>query len=145
MLHVDGGEALLIDESYNANPASMRAALLTLGSVPRRKFPRRIAVLGDMLELGAEAPLLHLGLKDAVEEADIDLVFACGHNMKNLYDALPAAKRGGYASTPSALEATLMSHLRSGDAIMFKASNGTRLGPLVAVLKARFEREGSAA
>jgi UDP-N-acetylmuramoyl-tripeptide--D-alanyl-D-alanine ligase len=145
MLHVDGGEALLIDESYNANPASMRAALLTLGSVPRRKFPRRIAVLGDMLELGAEAPLLHLGLKDAVEEADIDLVFACGPNMKNLYDALPAAKKGGYASTPSALEATLMSHLRSGDAIMFKASNGTRLGPLVAALKARFEREGSAA
>lgn len=145
MLDVDGGEALLIDESYNANPASMRAALLTLGAVPRQKFSRRIAVLGDMLELGAEAPLLHLGLKDAVEEADIDLVFACGPNMKNLYDALPAAKRGGYALTPAALEALLVSQLRSGDAIMFKASNGTRLGPVVAALKARFEREGSAA
>jgi UDP-N-acetylmuramoyl-tripeptide--D-alanyl-D-alanine ligase len=56
VLRIDGGEALLIDESYNANPASMRAALATLASLPREKFPRRIAVLGDMLELGPDAP-----------------------------------------------------------------------------------------
>jgi UDP-N-acetylmuramoyl-tripeptide--D-alanyl-D-alanine ligase len=63
LLHLDGGDALLIDESYNANPASMRAALATLGTVPRQKFLRRIAVLGDMLELGADAPALHAALQ----------------------------------------------------------------------------------
>jgi UDP-N-acetylmuramoyl-tripeptide--D-alanyl-D-alanine ligase len=144
MLNVGGGEVLLIDESYNANPASMRAALATLGSVPRQKFARRIAVLGDMLELGAEAAALHAGLKHAVDEADIDLIFACGPHMKTLYDALPAAKKGSYASTASSLEATLASSLRHGDVVMVKASNGTRLGPIVAALKTRFGNNGTA-
>jgi UDP-N-acetylmuramoyl-tripeptide--D-alanyl-D-alanine ligase len=138
LLHIGGGEALLIDESYNANPASMRAALATLASVPRQKFSRRIAVLGDMLELGADAPALHEGLKDAVEEAGIDLIFACGPHMKGLYDALPKSKKGGYASTSSSLQGTLLSNLRRGDVIMVKASNGTRLGSVVAALKAQF-------
>jgi UDP-N-acetylmuramoyl-tripeptide--D-alanyl-D-alanine ligase len=138
VLHIGGGEALLIDESYNANPASMRAALATLASVPRQKFSRRIAVLGDMLELGADAPALHEGLKDAVEEAGIDLIFACGPHMKGLYDALPKSKKGGYASTSSSLQGTLLSNLRRGDVIMVKASNGTRLGSVVAALKAQF-------
>jgi UDP-N-acetylmuramoyl-tripeptide--D-alanyl-D-alanine ligase len=143
VLHIGGGEALLIDESYNANPASMRAALATLASVPRQKFSRRIAVLGDMLELGADAPALHEGLKDAVEEAGIDLIFACGPHMKGLYEALPKSKKGGYASTSSLLQGTLLSNLRRGDVIMVKASNGTRLGPVVAALKAQFGNGGS--
>ena len=103
-LRIDGGEALLIDESYNANPASMRAALATLGAVPRQKFLRRIAVLGDMLELGEGAPQLHIGLKEAVDEAGVDLIFACGRHMKGLYDALPEAKKGSYALTAASLE-----------------------------------------
>jgi UDP-N-acetylmuramoyl-tripeptide--D-alanyl-D-alanine ligase len=143
VLQIDGGEALLIDESYNANPASMRAALAILASVPRQKFPRRIAVLGDMLELGADAPSLHIGLKDAVAEADVDLIFACGPHMKGLYDALPKSKKGGYAVNASSFQATLVSNLRRGDVIMVKASNGTRLGPVVAALKAQFGNEGS--
>lgn len=143
LLHIEGGEALLIDESYNANPASMRAALATLASVPRQKFPRRIAVLGDMLELGADALALHVGLKDAVEEAGIDLIFACGPQMKGLYEALPKSKKGGYASTSSLLQGTLLSNLRRGDVIMVKASNGTRLGSVVAALKAQFGNGGS--
>ncbi|MFA7307429.1 MAG: UDP-N-acetylmuramoylalanyl-D-glutamyl-2,6-diaminopimelate--D-alanyl-D-alanine ligase [Hyphomicrobium sp.] len=138
VLHLEGGDALLIDESYNANPASMRAALATLASVPRQKFPRRIAVLGDMLELGADAPELHAGLKDAVEDAGIDLIFACGPHMKGLYDALPKSKRGGYAQTSSSLQPLLLSELHGGDAIMVKASNGTRLGALVEALKSKF-------
>lgn len=141
VLRLGGGEALLIDESYNANPASMRAALVTLASVPRQKFSRRIAVLGDMLELGADAPALHEGLKDAVEEAGIDLIFACGPHMKGLYDALPKSKKGGYAPTSSSLQDTLLSNLRRGDVIMVKASNGTRLGSVVAALKAQFGNE----
>jgi len=138
VLHFGGGDALLIDESYNANPASMRAALATLATVPRQKFPRRIVVLGDMLELGADAPQLHAGLKDAVEDAGIDVVFACGPHMKGLYDALPKSKRGGYAETSSSLQPVLLSELRGGDAIMVKASNGTRLGAVVEALKSKF-------
>jgi UDP-N-acetylmuramoyl-tripeptide--D-alanyl-D-alanine ligase len=145
LLQIGGGEALLIDESYNANPASMRAALATLGSVPRQKFSRRIAVLGDMLELGDDAPALHVGLKDAVDQADVDLIFACGPNMKGLYDALPEAKKGSYALTSPSLEATLTANLRRGDVVMVKASNGTRLGPIVTALKTRFGKDGSAA
>jgi UDP-N-acetylmuramoyl-tripeptide--D-alanyl-D-alanine ligase len=145
LLRVGGGQALLIDESYNANPASMRAALATLATVPRQKFMRRIAVLGDMLELGRQAPELHLGLKDAVDEAGVDLIFACGTHMKGLYDALPAAKKGGYASAAAALEATLAANLHDGDVIMIKASNGTRLGRIVTMLKTRFGEDGTAA
>lgn len=143
LLQIDGGAALLIDESYNANPASMRAALATLASLPREKFPRRIAVLGDMLELGADAPSLHASLKDAVDDAGIDLIFACGPHMKGLYDALPASKKGGYALTSSSLEDTVVASLRHGDVIVVKASNGTRLGPIVAALKSRFGNESS--
>jgi UDP-N-acetylmuramoyl-tripeptide--D-alanyl-D-alanine ligase len=143
LLSMEGGEALLIDESYNANPASMRAALANFASVPRQKFQRRIAVLGDMLELGPDAAALHVGLKDAVDEAGVDLIFACGPHMKGLYDALPKSKKGGYAVSSSALGATLASHLRRGDVIMVKASNGMGLSPVVAALKTKFGTEGS--
>jgi UDP-N-acetylmuramoyl-tripeptide--D-alanyl-D-alanine ligase len=144
-LYVGGGEALLIDESYNANPASMTAALATLGAVPRQKYARRIAVLGDMLELGSDAPGLHSGLKSAVDAAEVDLVFACGPHMKGLYDALPAAKKGGYSLTSPLLETALADRLRAGDAVMVKASNGTRLGAVVAALKTKFGKDGPAA
>ncbi|MBS0238005.1 MAG: UDP-N-acetylmuramoylalanyl-D-glutamyl-2,6-diaminopimelate--D-alanyl-D-alanine ligase [Proteobacteria bacterium] len=144
-LHIGDGKALLIDESYNANPASMRAALATLAAVPRAKYSRRIAVLGDMLELGSEAPALHAGLKGAVDEADVDLVFACGPHMKGLYDALPADKKGGYALTSATIGPALAENLRAGDVVMVKASNGTRLGPVVAALKTQFGNDEPAA
>jgi UDP-N-acetylmuramoyl-tripeptide--D-alanyl-D-alanine ligase len=143
-LHVGGGQALLIDESYNANPASMKAALATLGALSRQKYSRRIAVLGDMLELGSDAPALHAGLKGAVDAAGIDLVFACGPHMKGLYDALPAAMKGGYCPTASSIETALADRLRAGDVIMVKASNGTRLGAVVEALKTQFGKDGPA-
>jgi UDP-N-acetylmuramoyl-tripeptide--D-alanyl-D-alanine ligase len=145
VLSVRGGSLLLIDESYNANPASMRAALATLASVPRQKFSRRIAVLGDMLELGPNAAALHAGLKDAVEEAGVDLIFACGPHMKGLYDALPNAKKGGYAQTSALLQDALLSNLQGGDVVMIKASNGTRLGAIVTALKLEFGNAGPVA
>ncbi len=92
-----GGSILLIDESYNANPASMRSALGAMATVPRARFPRRIAVLGDMLELGEKAAALHAALKEPVDAAEVDLVFACGPNMQRLFEALPAARRGAWA------------------------------------------------
>ena len=137
-LSVAGGEVLLIDESYNANPASMRAALETMSSVGREKFPRRIVVLGDMLELGPEAANLHKSLAEAVTKAGTDKFFACGPHMKGLYDALPIAIKGHYAETAAGLQSELLSSIRVGDVVMLKASNGTKLGPLVEALKKHF-------
>ncbi len=138
VLKVGDGEALLIDESYNANPASMRAALATLATVPRLKFPRRIVVLGDMLELGAASDGLHTGLKDAVDGAGTDLFFACGPHMKSLYDCVPDAIKGHYSETATGLADAITSALRAGDVVMIKGSNGMRLQPLVAALQRQF-------
>ena len=82
-IDVPGGSVLLIDESYNANPTSMRAALALLGHVPMQGLGRRIAVLGDMLELGPDGAKLHAGLSDAVLENAVDLVFCAGALMKS--------------------------------------------------------------
>ena len=144
VLHMTGGSALLIDESYNANPASMRAALATLASIPRTNFPRRIVVLGDMLELGADAGRLHRDLKDALEQAGADLVFACGPHMNGLYDALGNAIKGGYSVTAPGLEPMLTAALKAGDAVMVKGSNGLKLGAIVEALKTRFAKGGPA-
>lgn len=130
--------ALLIDESYNANPASVRAALEVLGTAPVGKEGRRIAVLGDMLELGSEAASLHSALADAVTKAGIDLVYCVGPLMYELWNALPAPQRGGYAETAELLESELLAALRPGDAVMVKGSNASRMGLLAKSLAERF-------
>lgn len=135
-----GGSLLLIDESYNANPASMRAALLALAPLPRTAHPRRIAVLGDMLELGPQARALHEGLADAIDDAAVDLVFAAGPNMCHLYEALPPGKRGAWAATSAELQPALLAALTSGDVVMIKGSNGSRMAPLVAAVKSLAEK-----
>ena len=142
ILKIGEGECLLIDESYNANPASLRAALATLATVPRLRFPRRIVVLGDMLELGAASIDLHSDLQDAVDSAGTDLFFACGPHMKSLYDCLPDAIKGHYAETASGLGDAIKSALRAGDAVMIKGSNGMRLQPLVAALQKLYANGG---
>ncbi len=131
----DGRDILVIDESYNANPASMRAALAALGAVPRADFSRRIAVLGDMLELGASSGQLHTELKTALESADVDLVFASGPNMRLLYEALPQSRQGGWAEASSGIAIQLCQAVKGGDAVMIKGSLGSRMGPLVVALK----------
>ncbi len=135
-LHVGSGTVLLIDESYNANPASMRAALAVLANAPVGARGRRIAVLGDMLELGRDAKALHRSLADAI--AGIDLVFCAGRLMRALWDALPAARRGGYADTAARLESQVEAALRPGDAVMVKGSNASRMGDVVKALTTRF-------
>ena len=105
MLELAQGEATLIDESYNANPASMAAALNVLGQAVIGAQGRRIAVLGDMLELGPGGPALHSGLNEAIKANRIDLVYCCGPLMRNLWDALSTGKRGGYADSSAGLEA----------------------------------------
>jgi UDP-N-acetylmuramoyl-tripeptide--D-alanyl-D-alanine ligase len=137
LLDAPDGQILLIDESYNANPASVRAALAAMASTPREAFPRRVAVLGDMLELGGEAESLHRGLKEAVDAAGADLVLACGPMMRLLLDDL-APERRAWAPTSTELEAALLGIVQAGDVVMIKGSLGTRMAPLVAAMLARF-------
>jgi UDP-N-acetylmuramoyl-tripeptide--D-alanyl-D-alanine ligase len=139
------GNIAVIDESYNANPASMRAALATLGLTPRNEFKRRVAVLGDMLELGIQGPKLHQELAEVVDGAGVDVVFACGELMGSLYQALPAGRRGAYAKTAEELAPLLTAGVGPGDVIMVKGSLGSRMGTLVEALKRRFDAQGGRA
>jgi UDP-N-acetylmuramoyl-tripeptide--D-alanyl-D-alanine ligase len=138
VLELAQGEATLIDETYNANPASMAAALNVLGQAVVGPHGRRIAVLGDMLELGPTGPALHRGLNEAVKANRIDLVYCCGPLMRNLWDALSPGKRGGYADSSAGLETQLIAAIRSGDAIMVKGSLGSKMNTIVNALEKRF-------
>jgi UDP-N-acetylmuramoyl-tripeptide--D-alanyl-D-alanine ligase len=137
-LEVANGEATLIDESYNANPASMAAALNVLGQAAVGPHGRRIAVLGDMLELGPTGAALHSSLTDAVKANQIDLVYCCGPLMRNLWDALSTGKRGGYADSADALESQVVGAIRTGDAIMVKGSLGSKMKTIVNALEKRY-------
>jgi UDP-N-acetylmuramoyl-tripeptide--D-alanyl-D-alanine ligase len=138
ILAADGGSILLIDESYNANPGSMRAALEALGTVPRDRFARRIAVLGDMLELGSDAGLYHRGLRPAVEAAGVDRIFGCGSNMRLLLADLPTEIVAEWRPTSQELIDAVLSELHAGDAVMVKGSLGSRMAPIVDAIKKRF-------
>jgi UDP-N-acetylmuramoyl-tripeptide--D-alanyl-D-alanine ligase len=141
-LDVPGGQLQLIDETYNANPASMRAALAALALVPRNEFPRRVAVLGDMLELGGQGPRLHLELKQDIDAAGVDVVFACGELMGGLYAALPRSRQGGYTKTAAEIAPLLASAVAVGDVVMIKGSFGSRMAPLVEALQRHFLTAG---
>lgn len=141
-LVVAGGEVLLIDESYNANPASMRAAIDLLGRAPIAAGGRRIAALGDMLELGPEGARLHAELAPALIAAGVDRVYLAGPLMRSLYDAVPEAMRGAWAEKAADIEAALAAALAPGDAVMIKGSNGSKMGPVVEALKTRSAAAG---
>jgi UDP-N-acetylmuramoyl-tripeptide--D-alanyl-D-alanine ligase len=124
------GTVLLLDESYNGNGASMRAALDVLSLQPAT---RRIAVLGDMLELGEAGPAEHGALAAAVARS-ADLVFACGPLMRHLYDAVPPALRGAHAGDSAALAPIVAQAVAAGDAILVKGSLGSRMKRVVDTL-----------
>ncbi len=127
----------VIDESYNANPASMAAALGLLGAAQPAARGRRIAVLGDMLELGPQAPALHRAIAKDIESAGADLVFLCGSNMQALWDVLPHSRRGAYATVSTSLAEPLRGALREGDVVLVKGSNGSKMNVIVEMLRAR--------
>jgi UDP-N-acetylmuramoyl-tripeptide--D-alanyl-D-alanine ligase len=137
-LRTPGGELTLLDESYNANPASMRAALSLLAQVSVGFRGRRIAVLGDMLELGPTGPDLHRDLKTPIIENEVELVFCAGPMMRNLWQALPPERRGGYAASAAELVDMLLPRLGEGDAVVVKGSLGSRMGPVVKAIQARY-------
>jgi UDP-N-acetylmuramoyl-tripeptide--D-alanyl-D-alanine ligase len=128
------GAFVLIDDSYNANPVSLRAALQTLGA--RAAKGRRIAVLTDMLELGPDAERFHAQGAEMAVEAGIDLVFCAGPLMKFLWDALPPTRRGGYAQTAAALAPQVAQAIAPGDVVMVKGSNGSKAGAVASALAA---------
>ena len=132
---IGGGSFELIDDSYNASPVSMAAAFEVLGRARTGPGGRRIAVIGDMLELGDDAPALHAGLLGPLEKHGIDLVYAAGPAMAHLFDALPTAMRGAHAADSATLAPLVTAAVRAGDVVSVKGSAGSRMGVVVEALR----------
>ena len=128
--------ATVIDEGYNANPASMSAALQLLGRATPGKGGRRVVVLGDMLELGEGGVALHRGLAADVAAARADLVFLCGPQMKALWDDIGSNARGAHAPSSVELAPQVLAALQPGDVVLVKGSFGSRMAVIVNALKA---------
>ncbi|MGK6355907.1 UDP-N-acetylmuramoyl-tripeptide--D-alanyl-D-alanine ligase [Sphingomonas sp. DT-207] len=133
LTRVGNGEALVIDESYNANPASMRATLAVLG----QEMGRKVAVLGEMRELGEHSDAFHAGLSEPVQAAGVAKAILVGEAMAPLANALEG--RVDFVHVPDAATARerLEVVLAPGDAVLVKGSNGVRLSTLVAALAER--------
>ena len=125
------GEALLIDESYNANPTSMAATLAVLGATPAK---RRIAVLGAMRELGEASDALHAGLADAVMEANVDYALFVGSGIEPLAKALEGKLNFAHWASADAAQGSLQKIIAPGDVILIKGSNAIGLGQIVTAL-----------
>jgi UDP-N-acetylmuramoyl-tripeptide--D-alanyl-D-alanine ligase len=134
-LAVPSGAITLIDDSYNANPASVRAALDVLGSAVGRK----LAILGDMLELGDHAPRLHAELALPIATSGVDRVYTAGPAMRHLHDALPPERRGRHVDDAVELLPVIEAELRPGDTLLVKGSLGMRTGRIVDALLTRAE------
>ncbi|KQS01960.1 UDP-N-acetylmuramoylalanyl-D-glutamyl-2, 6-diaminopimelate--D-alanyl-D-alanine ligase [Sphingomonas sp. Leaf357] len=141
MAKVADGEALVIDESYNANPASMRATLAVLGA---EGAGRKIAVLGEMRELGDGSADYHAALADPVAEAGISHAVLVGAEMAALVEALEGRVQFVHVADAAAARASLLQILAPGDAVLIKGSNGVGLAALVAALKSPATGVGTA-
>lgn len=130
-LTVDGRSITVIDESYNANPTSMRAAINVLGLKPGR----RLAVLGDMAELGKDEIQLHADLAAPLEAAHVSRVIVVGECMRALKGALPQPMRGAWAKDWDGALKALKEEIQEGDVVLVKGSNSVGLGKLVSALK----------
>lgn len=123
------GNITIIDDCYNASPVSMNAAIAKLAELQSHKASnsRKIAVLGDMLELGSASEELHISLLAALKQHNIDKVYASGRMMKHLYEALPEKMRGAHAENAAALSSILIDELKENDIILIKGSRGSRM------------------
>ena len=131
---VPGGDVLVIDEAYNANPASMRVTLEVLG---HEQAARKIAVLGEMRELGEHSEAFHAELSGPIEAAGIDWLILVGELMQPLANALEGHVDFVHVPDATAARDHLLDHLRPGDAVLIKGSNGVRLSNVVAALAER--------
>ena len=132
-LRIDGAAVTLIDESFNANPVSMTAALADFGARPSG---RKIAVLTDMLEMGKGSPAAHAALAAPLSAAGVDSVFLAGPAMRALWDVLPAGARGAWRETAQDLAPEVLNALKSGDMVMAKGSKGSKASLVVEALLA---------
>ncbi|CAO3373372.1 UDP-N-acetylmuramoylalanyl-D-glutamyl-2,6-diaminopimelate--D-alanyl-D-alanine ligase [Azospirillum argentinense] len=130
------GAFTLIDESYNASPAAMTATFAVLGKIDPGAGGKRLAVLGDMRELGDRADALHAALAEPLRAAHVDAVYACGPHMRALFDRLPAAMRGAWTETSAELAPLLAGAVRGGDVVLIKGSLGSRMATVVDALSA---------
>jgi len=130
------GVFTIVDDTYNANPTSMAAAIRTLGGRPVGPGGRRVAVLGDMLELGPEELVFHRGMAEPIEAVGIDLVFCAGRRMRSLWEALPESRQGGYAATAEELAPVLAGAVHGGDVVLIKGSAGSRMAKAADALAA---------
>lgn len=135
-LKVASGTFDLIDESYNANPLSIASAIATLGRAAPGRGGRRIAVLGDMLELGPTGGELHAGIAAPLLQHDIDLLFACGPLMRHLWENVAETQRGGYAGSSTDIAEAVAQAVRPGDVVMIKGSYGSKMRVVVDALRA---------
>jgi UDP-N-acetylmuramoyl-tripeptide--D-alanyl-D-alanine ligase len=142
-LTVPGGTLVVIDESYNANPASMKAALELLEAAPVGSGGRRIAVLGDMLELGDHSSELHERLAELIAGKHIDLVLLAGPEMKALAERLSGGSAVEYRANVEELRPVLMDTVRAGDTVMIKSSKGIGFSKLVDVLTNKFPAQAA--
>lgn len=143
VLHHPNGPITLIDESYNANPASMAAAMALLNATPVAGEGRRIAVLGDMLELGSHSAKLHAALAELIVGTQTHNVFLGGPEMQVLADVLPAEVKTEYRAGAEELKPILLSALRPGDVVMVKSSKGIGFSKLVEALLGKFPAEAT--
>jgi UDP-N-acetylmuramoyl-tripeptide--D-alanyl-D-alanine ligase len=137
------GPITLIDESYNANPASMDAAMALLNATPVSGEGRRIAVLGDMLELGDHSAKLHAALADLIVGTETRTVFLGGPEMQALADILPNEIKTEYRAGAEDLKPVLLSALKAGDVVMIKSSKGIGFSKLVDALLGKFPAEAT--
>ncbi|MEO1252489.1 MAG: UDP-N-acetylmuramoylalanyl-D-glutamyl-2,6-diaminopimelate--D-alanyl-D-alanine ligase [Pseudomonadota bacterium] len=143
VIRAGSGEAVLIDESYNANPASMAAAIGVLGATPVGEGGRRIAVLGEMLELGPDAPRFHADIAEKLVAAKVDRVYAAGALMRHLWDRLDPAMRGLHAGSAVGLVGPVEDAVRPGDVIMVKGSNASKVSAVAKALRGPTHETGA--
>ncbi len=137
-LRLGAGSLTLIDESYNANPASMRAAIALLAAAVPSGYGRRIAVLGDMLEMGEFAERVHADLAGPLLAAGIEHVWLAGNEMRALKESLPDSVAVEYRETTAELKDFVLNSVEPGDVLMVKSSLGIGFGKIVAALLDKF-------
>ncbi|MCG8492629.1 MAG: UDP-N-acetylmuramoyl-tripeptide--D-alanyl-D-alanine ligase [Sneathiellales bacterium] len=126
-LESPSGRYVVIDESYNASPVAMEAAFKVLAGKKVEGMGRKIAVLGDMRELGEKSPEIHRNLAAGLLASGVDLVYASGPNMQHLYDALPLPKKASFADKSDALVGPLKQEVRADDIVLIKGSLGSNM------------------
>lgn len=132
-INVNGifGNIMVIDDTYNASPASVGAAIETLGSLKKLSGKRAVAVLGDMFELGEGEEELHKGLLEKIADNNIDKVFTAGKLMNNLYEILPQGVKGTSEESSASLAPKVLPELKDGDVVLVKGSRGMKMENVV--------------